>query len=85
MTWKAHLKSDNPEKDGKLFNIKVSWAKIEKIHKGHFIKNLLDVGIKNMVKLFFFSPKKAGEGNNIQLESKKLKPLNCIEKYHYNL
>lgn len=58
---------------------------MEKIYKEHFIKNLFDASIENVVELLVFSPEKAGEGNNIQLESKELKPLNCIEKYHYNL
>ena len=85
VTWKAHLMSDDPEKDGKFFCIKVSWAQMERKHEGHFIKKLLDAGVENVVKLLAFSPEKAGEGNNTQLGSKELKPLKCIEKYHYHL
>lgn len=38
---------------------------MERKHKGHFIKKLHDVGVKNVVKLLAFSFEKAGEGNNI--------------------
>lgn len=85
VTWKAHLISDDPEKDCKLFCVKASWAQMERTHEGYFIKNLLDAGVENVVKLLAFSPEKAGEGNNTQLGSKELKPLNCIRKYQYRL
>lgn len=77
--------SDNPEKNGKLSCVKASWAQIEKKHKRHFIKNLLDAGIENVVKLLAFSLEKAGKGNNIQLGNKELKPLKCIGIYHHRL
>ena len=85
VAWKAHLISNDPEKDGKLFCVKASWAQMERKHEGHFIKYLHDAGVENVVKLLAFSPEKAGEGNNTQLGSKELKPLNCIGKYHYRL
>ena len=85
VTWKAHLMSDDPEKYGKLFCVKASWVQMERKHEGHFIKNLLDAGVENVVKLLAFSPEKAGEGNNTQLGSKELKPLKCIGNYHHRL
>lgn len=85
VTWKAHLMSDDLEKDGKLFCVKASWAQMERKHEGYFIKNLLDAGVENVVNLLAFSPEKAGEGNNTQLGSKELEPLKCIGNYHYRL
>lgn len=85
VTWKAHLMFDNLEKDGKLFYVKASWVQIERKHKGHYIKKLFDVGVKNVVKFLAFSLETAGGENNTQLGSKKLESLKCIGNYYCRL
>lgn len=85
VTWKAHLMSDDPEKDGKLFCVKASWAQMDRKHEGHCIKKLHDAAVENLVKLLAFRPETAGEWNNTQLGSKELERLKCIGNYHYRL